>query len=44
VLCTLGNDDHIASLDIFLLASDNRLARARGEDEVLVDLVNLTGQ
>jgi hypothetical protein len=41
VLGALRDDDHIARLDLLLLASYDRLANPRGENEVLVDLVHL---
>jgi len=42
VLGSLGDNHHISSLDLLLLSSNDGLANARSEDEVLVDAVNLT--
>jgi hypothetical protein len=41
VLGTLGHNNKIASLDFPLLARDDCLGNARGEDEVLVNRVDL---
>jgi hypothetical protein len=40
VLGSLGNNDHVTSLDFLLLTTDNSLADTRGEDQVLVDTVD----
>jgi hypothetical protein len=41
VLCALGDNNEVTRLDLLLLSADNCLGNSRGEDEVLVDSVNL---
>lgn len=43
VLCALGDDDKVTGFDLLLLSTDNCLGDSRGEDEVLVDSVDLQG-
>lgn len=42
MLGTCGNNDNIALLNLLLFPSDNSLSLAVGEDERLIDSVNLT--
>lgn len=41
MLGTSGDDDKVTSLDLLLLSSNDGLGYTRGEDEVLVNSVDL---
>lgn len=43
VLAALGDDDQVTGVDHLLLARDDGLALTLGEDQVLVDVVDLRG-